>query len=323
MMSIQTEIIEQIKKYDKIIIHRHENPDPDAVGSQGGLAEIIRNTFPTKQVYQVGETNASLEWITTEDQIADDVYQDALVIVIDTANTPRIDDQRYDQGAALIKIDHHPNDDQYGNPCWVNTAASSSSEMVVDLVNASNGELTLNKKAAAMLYAGIIGDTGRFMFNNTSAHTLRITAQLFEYGIDAPWMNRKLDEITPGIAKLSAYVWENMKITPHNAAYIVLKHDLIKKFNLGAAGTAPIVSVLGKIDSVVCWTLFVEEEDGTYRLNLRSKGPVINGLAKEYGGGGHPLASGAKMDTLTDEQLKEYVAKLDQIAATYTGEEND
>lgn len=322
-MAVQAEIIEKIKEYDKIIIHRHEDPDPDAFGSQGGLAEIIRNSFPDKKVYQVGEDNASLEWIIKEDKIDDDVYQGALVIAIDTANTPRIDDQRYNKGDFLIKIDHHPNDDAYGDLLWVNTDASSSSEMVVDLVNVSDGQLVLNKAAAGMLYAGIIGDTGRFMFNNTSAHTLRITAQLFEYGIDAPWMNRKLDEITPGIAKLSAYVWENMKITEHHAAYIVLKHDLIKSFNLGAAGTSPIVSVLGKIDTVLCWTLFVEDEDGVYRLNLRSKGPVINGLAKEYGGGGHPLASGAKMDTLTDEQLQEFVAKLDKIAADYVGEEND
>lgn len=322
-MAVQQDIIEQIKKYNTIIIHRHENPDPDAYGSQGGLAEIIRNNFPEKKVFQVGEENPSLTWITTEDQIDDDVYKDALVIAIDTANTPRIDDQRYKNGKFLIKIDHHPNDDAYGDIYWVNTNASSSSEMVVDLVNASNGQLVLNKKAAAMLYAGIIGDTGRFMFNNTSAHTLRITAQLFEYGIDAAAMNRKLDEITPGIAKLSAYVWENMKITKHHAAYVVLTHDLIKQYDLGPAGTAPIVSVLGKIDTVLCWTLFVQDEDGVYRLNLRSKGPVINGLAKEYGGGGHPLASGAKMDTLTDEQLNEFVNKMDQLAAAYTGENDE
>ncbi|WP_290032830.1 DHH family phosphoesterase [Ligilactobacillus cholophilus] len=322
-MSIQADIIEQIEKFKTIIIHRHEDPDPDAFGSQAGLAEVIRNCFPDKNVYQVGENNASLEWITTEDKIDDKVYDGALVIVIDTANTPRIDDQRYKKGAFLIKIDHHPNDDAYGDLTWVKTDASSSSELIIDLVNNSNGKLVLNKKAAEALYAGIIGDTGRFMFNNTSAHTLRVTAQLFEFGIDAAWMNRKLDEITPGIAKLSAYVWDNMTITEHHAAYIVLKHDLIKNYKLGAAGTAPIVSVLGKIDTVKCWTLFVQEEDGTYRLNIRSKGPIINGLAKEYGGGGHPLASGAKMDTLTDEQLKEYVAKLDKIAATYTGEDND
>lgn len=318
-MTIEQQIVEKIKEYDRIIIHRHTDPDPDAFGSQGGLAEIIRNSFPGKKVYQAGTNDDSLTWITSEDEISDEVFKGALVIVIDTANRPRVDDQRYDQGDYLIKIDHHPDDDHYGDLSFVNCAASSSSEIVVDLVNKSEGQLVLNQAAAKMLYAGIAGDTGRFMYDNTTAHTLRVTAQLFEFNIDASSMNRKMDDISQGVAKLSAYVWDNMVITKHNAAYIVLKRDLIKKYNLGAQGTAPLVSVVGKIDQVVCWTLFVEGEDGKYRLNIRSKGPVINGLAKEYGGGGHPLASGALMDTLTDDQLKEYVAKLDQIAATFEG----
>ena len=322
-MTIEQQIIEKIKEYDKIIIHRHTDPDPDAFGSQGGLAEVIRNSFPNKTVYQAGENDGSLTWITTEDELTDNMFKGALVIAIDTANRPRVDDQRYDQGDYLIKIDHHPDDDHYGDISLINTGASSCSEMVVDLVNKSEGQLVLNQKAARMLYAGIAGDTGRFMYDNTTAHTLRVTAQLFEFDINASEMNRKMDDISQGVAKLSAYVWDNMVMTEHNAAYIVLKHDLVKSFDLGAQGTAPIVSVIGKIDKVVCWTLFVEGEDGKYRLNIRSKGPVINELAKEYGGGGHPLASGAMMDTLTDDQLKEYVAKLDQIAATYTGEKND
>ena len=322
-MGFVNEIIEQIKKYNTIIIHRHQNPDPDAFGSQGGLAEIIQNSFPGKKVLKAGEDNGSLNWITTEDKVTDEDYQDALVIVVDCANSPRIDDQRYNKGKYLIKIDHHPNEDPYGKINLVNPQASSVSEMIVDIVNNSEGQLVLDKKAAAMLYVGIIGDTGRFMYNNTTAHTLRATAQLFEFNIDAAAMNRKMDEITPGVAKLSAYVWDNMTITPHHAAYIVLKHDVVKQYDLGTAGTSQIVPIIGQIACVVCWTLFVEEEDGTYRLNIRSKGPVINELAKEYGGGGHPLASGAEMKTLTDDQLKEYVTNLDKIAATYTGEDNE
>ena len=68
------------------------------------------------------------------DQIADDVFKDALVIVTDTANTERVDDQRYTTGEMVIKIDHHPNDDAYGDFRWVDTNASSCSEMIYELL---------------------------------------------------------------------------------------------------------------------------------------------------------------------------------------------
>ena len=97
-MKVEEEILAQIQKYDTIIIHRHQRPDPDAYGSQCGLAAIIRATFPAKKVYQVGKNVKGLSWIATPQEITDDIYKDALVIVTDTANRPRVDDERYLNG---------------------------------------------------------------------------------------------------------------------------------------------------------------------------------------------------------------------------------
>ena len=127
-----TSILEQIKKYNKIIIHRHQRPDPDAIGSQVGLAEILKASFPYKQVYVVGKHIPGFDWIGTMDEIESDVYDDALVIVTDTANAPRIDDRRFNNGDELIKIDHHPNDEPYGDLMWVRDDASSCSEMIYE-----------------------------------------------------------------------------------------------------------------------------------------------------------------------------------------------
>lgn len=320
-MSTQEKIIEQIEKYQTIIIHRHQRPDPDAIGSQCGLATIIRDSFPDKTVYQVGSKANGLAWIASEQEVSDQAYQNALVIVVDTANTPRVDDTRYTKGKMMIKIDHHPNDDDFGDLTWVVPEASSTSELIFDLVDASNGKLRLLKDAARMLYAGIVGDTGRFMYDATTPHTMRVAAGLMETGFDAASVNRQLDDIELAVARLSAYVWENMQITDNNAAYIVLTSDILKKFELGDAGTAGIVPLLGKVSTVKCWTIFVQQKDGSYRLRIRSKRAIINELAKQYGGGGHPLASGAVIKD--DSQISEFVKKLDQIAASDTGESND
>lgn len=98
------------------------------------------------------------------DVITDDVYRGALVIVTDTANAPRISDARFSLGDQLIKIDHHPNDEPYGDLVWVNTNASSCSEIIVDFWQQHLAELTMTDNAARLLYAGIVGDTGRFLY---------------------------------------------------------------------------------------------------------------------------------------------------------------
>lgn len=313
-MAIETDILAQIKKYDTIIIHRHQRPDPDAYGSQVGLAEIIRASFPKKKVYQVGEMVSRFDWLVSQDEIEDSVYDNALVIITDTANRPRVDDERYTKGKYLIKIDHHPNDDVYGDICWVNTQASSCSEIIYDFYAACQAELTLPASAARVLYAGIVGDTGRFMYDATTPHTLRVAAALVETGIDAAKLNRKLDSISEPLARLSAYVLENMVVTKHKAAYVILTREIMAKYNLSDGGTAPVVPLLGKLEEVVCWTVLVEQENHSYRLRIRSKGPVINELAKEYHGGGHPLASGAMLKDAS--AIETYVEKLDQIAAS-------
>ena len=181
-MSVQEQILAAIKAYDTIIIHRHQRPDPDALGSQVGLAELLRNSFPEKTIYQVGGPIEGLEYLAEMQTIADDVYQGALVIVTDTANAPRISDERFSLGAKLIKIDHHPNDDPYGDLVWVDTKASSCSELIADFWQLFPEELRMHEEAARLLYGGIVGDTGRFLYPATTAHTFETAAKLLAFG---------------------------------------------------------------------------------------------------------------------------------------------
>lgn len=165
-MTLFQAILEKIKAYDTIIIHRHQRPDPDAIGSQIGLKEILKTNFSDKKILATGVNEPTLSWIAEMDEVPDNDYEGALVIVTDTANTPRIDDDRYDKGDFLIKIDHHPNDDAYGDLLLVDTSASSASEIVTDW--ALTLGLSLSDAAARVLYNGIVGDTGRFLYPSTT-----------------------------------------------------------------------------------------------------------------------------------------------------------
>ncbi|EMB85122.1 DHH family phosphoesterase [Streptococcus mutans] len=293
-------ILAKIKAYDTIIIHRHMKPDPDALGSQVGLKEMITSNFPQKTVKVTGYNEPSLSWLAQMDDVSDKDYEGALVIVVDTANRPRIDDQRYLNGNFLIKIDHHPNEDHYGDLSYVDTKASSASEIITDF--ALQNQLKLSDQAARLLYAGILGDTGRFLYPATTSKTFIIASELLKYDFDFAALARQMDSFPYKIAKLQAYVFENLEIDKNGAARIILSQKILKKFNLTDAETSAIVSSPGKIDTVQVWAIFVEQADGHYRVRLRSKSTVINEVAKRHAGGGHPLASGANSYSLAENE---------------------
>lgn len=294
------QILEKIEHYNTIIIHRHQRPDPDALGSQAGLAELIRHNYPHKTVKTTGVDVPNLTWLTSMDKVADQDYAGALVIVTDTANTPRIDDDRYSKGNFLIKIDHHPNDEPYGDICYVNSQASSASEIITELALSYQWQLT--PAAARLLYTGIVGDTGRFLYPATTSRTLEIAAHLRTYDFDFATISREMDSFSLKIAKLQGYVFDQLVIDEHGVAYVTLSQDTLKSFDLTDADTAAIVGSPGRIDIVNTWAIFVEQPEGHYRVRLRSKEKVINQVAKRHGGGGHPLASGANSYSLAENQ---------------------
>ncbi|KRN42417.1 DHH family phosphoesterase [Fructilactobacillus fructivorans] len=318
-MNVKQQINEKIKEFPTIIIHRHQSPDPDAVGSQLGLANIIKASYPDKKVLTVGKQYQGFDWLGKVTEASDNDYQNALVIVVDTANQPRVDDNRYTKGKYLIKIDHHPNDDQFGDLMWVEPEASSTSELIYDLF-AANNDLKMPDNAARLLYAGIIGDTGRFKYSSTSSHTFEVASKLDEYHFSITDVAQTKDAIDVAQARLAAYVYEHLTIDENGAAYVILTNEVIKDLKLGDDSTSSVVPLPGNIGEVVAWAIFVQQKEGNYRIRLRSKGPSINELAKEHDGGGHALASGAKASD--DDEIKQVVQQLSEVVKQYKKENN-
>ncbi|WP_019154829.1 DHH family phosphoesterase [Robertmurraya massiliosenegalensis] len=292
---MRDKILETIQKYDTIIIHRHVRPDPDAYGSQGGLAELLKASFPDKSIYMVGKEEPSLNYLSRLDQISDDTYNGALVIVTDTANEARICDERYKLGDYVIKIDHHPNEEPYGDMIWVDTDASSCSEMIYDLyLEGKNSGLKMSDTAARLLYAGIVGDTGRFLYPSTTEKTFAYASELIKYKFDRTELFDRMYELPPNLVKLNGYVLQNFNMNEHGVASMILNKELLKEFGTVPSEASLLVSILGNVKGILAWVFFIEEAD-QIRVRLRSKGPVINTIARNYNGGGHPLAAGASI----------------------------
>ncbi|WAA10161.1 DHH family phosphoesterase [Fervidibacillus albus] len=313
---MREKILEKIKQFDTIIIHRHVRPDPDAYGSQGGLAEIIKHSFPEKNVYIVGENEETLEYLNIMDEVSDELFLDALVIVCDTANRERICDNRYQMGKYVIKIDHHPNEDPYGDLNWVDTSASSTSEMIYEwfLFGKQRG-LVLTTEAARLLYAGIVGDTGRFLYASTTTKTFRYASELIEYPFSRTKLHDEMYEMPENLVKLEGFILQQFEKDADGLGKVIISKEQMASYRLRPAEVSLLVSVLGKVKGIVAWVFFIEEDE-QIRVRLRSKGPIVNEVAKKYNGGGHPLAAGATIYSW--EEVDSVMNDLREAVQKYT-----
>ncbi|MGA9227279.1 MAG: bifunctional oligoribonuclease/PAP phosphatase NrnA [Mesobacillus sp.] len=297
---MKAQILEAIENYDTIIIHRHVRPDPDAYGSQGGLAEVLKASYPGKNIYTVGKEETSLNYLRRLDSIPDETFKGALVIVCDTANAERICDDRYRLGEQLIKIDHHPNEDPYGDLQWVDTTSSSTSEMIYEFyLSFKEQGLKMSDEAARLLYAGIVGDTGRFLYPSTTNKTFAYAGELIHYNFSRTELYDRMYELAPNVVKLNGYILQNFELLENGAAKVVMKQELLEQYSVKPSEASLLVSELGNVAGIKAWVFFIEEQD-QIRVRLRSKGPVINGIARKYNGGGHPLAAGASIYSWDD-----------------------
>ena len=286
-------ILAAIKQFDTIIIHRHNRPDGDALGSQIGMKHLILENFPGKKVYMVGDDARFFGFMADSimDEIPDRTYEGALAIILDTAARPLISDERYSLAAKTIRIDHHIFCEQIADEEVVDTSYESCCGMVTDFAVESN--LTINSIAARSLYTGMVTDSGRFRYDGTTARTFRLASALMQAGIDTNELFRDLYADNLASKQLKAKFIMKIQTTPSNVAYI---YTTLDEFNALGVDTFTVsrgmVNTMADIKGVDIWVNFTETEQGVL-CEIRSNRYNINPIAVKYGGGGHQKASGA------------------------------
>ena len=309
-------ILEKIKEYNRIIIHHHIRPDGDCIGSQMGLKHLLKATYPEKEIYAVGgDLLEYLNYIAEHDEVSDELYKDALVIVVDTSKKDRIFDERYSTGAYLIKIDHHDDSEEFGDIQYVNEKCSACSAIITEFYLANKDELILTDKAAKALYFGITTDTGRFRYRGVDGNILRSAASLVDSGIDIEdiYTNLYTDEIVN--LKLRGYVYKNFKVTENGVLYIYFSNRMMKKFGVTRDTAGNLVNSLDSVKGSLIWVAFIEQENKDIRVRIRSRFVEINDVARNYRGGGHLNASGATLKS--KKELKPLLNELDKKLKDY------
>ncbi len=313
---IKVDILNKIKAYDRIIISRHIRPDGDAMGSTKGLREVIRDTFPDKEVYIVNEDYSEyLKFMGGEDTLAPEMYEGALQIVLDTAVTSRISNKNYTLAKELIKIDHHVDIAPYGDLFWVEDWRSSCCEMVADFVDTFRDELVVSKTAATYIYTGMVTDSGRFRFRDVSGETLRLAGKLLERGVDVEHLYANLYLDSFDALKFKANFLSKVRLTKNGVAYLFIDLETQKRLGMSSEDASAQVSLMDSIRDSLVWVAFIENADGSIRVRLRSRFITINKLGERYHGGGHECAAGATV--YSREEKTRLLREADRLLKEY------
>ncbi|MFA5602346.1 MAG: bifunctional oligoribonuclease/PAP phosphatase NrnA [Bacilli bacterium] len=309
------QIYKQIKKYDSIVIARHIGPDPDALGAQLSLKDIIINKFPNKKVYAIGAPIARFKYLGKLDKIDDVNLKESLLIVLDTPDKDRIDGANPENYNYSIKIDHHPYIETFADIEIINDKASSTCELLIILCQKTKLELT--KEIAEKIFVGIVADTNRFLFTYTSPKTFKNVAYLIEkFNLDIEELYQKLYFRPLYEVKLQGYIAENIEVTKNGLGYIKLNQQLMKEYNVDPATAGKMVNEFNNIDGIIVWmTLSEDSKQNTIRGSIRSRGPIINELAGKYNGGGHIYASGVRLKDW--EEADKFIKDFDELCKDY------
>lgn len=314
---IKNLILQKIESYDTIIISRHIRPDGDAVGSTMGLAKILRDTYPQKQIYLVNEDFSDyLSFCGGEDTVTDDIYADALQIVIDTGTKKRISNSNFKKAREIIKIDHHIEADPYGNINWVEDFRSSACEMIADFYLTHKNRLKISPEAATYIYLGMVTDSGRFQFEGVTGETMRLAGAMLDCGVDLEKLYANLYSEKFESFKFKSYVYENIRITENGVAYIYLDKATQECFNLTFEEASSVVGELSGIRGSLIWVAFIyNSKKENIRVRLRSRFLGINDLAIKYHGGGHNMAAGAT--AYSEAEMLRLIDDADRLLGEY------
>ncbi len=306
------QILQEILHYDRIIIHRHTNPDGDALGSQIGLRLILEENFPDKKIYTVGDAAKRYSFMagSTMDEIEDSVYDGALAIILDTSAKALISDERYTLAAKTVRMDHHIFCEKIADVELTDTSFESCAGLVAAFAQAN--ELKLTPLAAKSLYTGMITDSGRFRYDSTTSQTFRLAAYLCEQEFDTNDIYRNLYTDDFSHIRLKAQFVLKIAFTEHNVAYIYTTLEEAKATGADIFSISRgMVGTMAEIRGVDIWVNFTETDDGVL-CEIRSSKYNINPIAVKYGGGGHKKASGATVPNR--ETAMQMLADLDKMS---------
>jgi len=311
-------VANELCERDRFLLTAHEGPDGDALGSLLGLHKVLTQLGKDSVMFMAAkEFPLPIEYrfLPLEEVFheAPADMADRTVVFLDCGNLDRMPVEWLTAGGNdVINIDHHHDNTRFGDFNLVEVDASCTAEIVYDLALLLGAKLT--PEIASALYVGLITDTGKFMYENTNAHTHRVAADLIDAGVDVDDTYRRLYEHVP-IEKLRLVSRALDNISSHLGGKLVISYITTADYEATGAGeemTEGLIDNLRSIEGVKVAAVIRdlgERGRSARKVSLRSSaGDVdVSAIARVNGGGGHKRAAGFSTD-LEFEQLVEFLA---------------
>jgi bifunctional oligoribonuclease and PAP phosphatase NrnA len=300
-------VADALRSHDRFVIVTHENPDGDALGSLLGSTLALRALGKDVVMYLAGAAPFPAEYRFLDlSEVSRNVpadIEERVLLAVDCANERRIgpDSEAIERAALVVDVDHHHDNSRFGAVNLVVPDASSTAEVVRDILRELDVELTPD--IAEALYVGLVTDTGRFQYTNTTPKALRLAAELVEAGADVHGIFRHVYE-TVQFAKLKLLARALDRARVFEGGRLVVSYLLRDDFaEVGAEEpfSEGIIDHLRAVEGSEMVALIREpprDEGPTRRISLRSSHDEIDvsAIARERGGGGHPQAAGFSSD---------------------------
>jgi bifunctional oligoribonuclease and PAP phosphatase NrnA len=293
-------LIQKIEQYQNIAVFRHESPDFDALGSQYGMINWLKNNFKNKKIIGFGLTNVDVGMKLFKPLPKSKIKKPFLAIVLDTANQARISDETYKDAEYIIKIDHHPSNDAFGDLNIVETNASSVGELLYYIFNSKKlAKYKFSKSVAHNLLIGLVGDTGRLLFPSVTNDTIEAYHQMTKLGVDMQAIFYGM--YTKSISELEIIkrVYQNLKVTKKGLGYFIFTDQDLISLNIHPDVVVKYLPLLANYQEIKIFASVTQDKSKNYyRVSIRSNNIVINKVAQSFNGGGHKYAAGAKVSDI-------------------------
>ncbi|TFG51571.1 MAG: bifunctional oligoribonuclease/PAP phosphatase NrnA [Gemmatimonadales bacterium] len=286
----------------------HVNPDGDGLGSEVGLAHLLRdrginvvvtNPSPTPERFHF--LFRDLPGVDRSAEAVKELRRADRILVLDISDVSRLgmlSQTVLERGVPVACVDHHVSQGHLPDgPRYVDPDASATGELIFQLAKANGWQLS--PAAARALYVAILTDTGGFRFSNTRPAVLRTAASLLEVGLDPEQIYLEVYANAPeGRARLLAETLQTLVVEPdHGLAWVTVPPGALERHGATADDLDGIVEVTRSIAGVRMALLFREIAAGRVKVSLRSVGRVdVAAFARPYGGGGHTKASGLSLE---------------------------
>ncbi len=304
-----TRILDLVRESKRILITSHRDPDGDSVGSQLALAELVESMGKGCRIINQGDLPGKYLFLDPNTRIENvealtggrkDVDSPAdLVLVLDCTSMRRVGDveKLIPPAVALVNIDHHPDNEDFGIFNYVDANASATGEIVFNLLRSA--DFCITPAVANQLYAAILSDTGRFKFSNTSPGCLRVCAELLAAGADSRYVTNQIYfDHSPAFMKLLGSMLSSPQILSRGRICVMtLDHDLLADLKIDPREVEGVADYSLFLKGVEIGLLFTEKANEEVKVNLRSQNQFdVSKVARRFGGGGHKNAAGCTLN---------------------------